>query len=100
MLEKTRKPYTVSEESKMSEMPISKEKAQFHIPELQHRNFRDDQFWKEIPGWASVSRDEFGSHLWQLKNSITKVDQVEKVLGKLATKELMPIFVTDKKLLQ
>ena len=35
------------------------------------------------------SREDFGNHLWQLKNSITKVDQVERILGKLATKELM-----------
>ena len=88
MLDTTRNTYTSDKELTMSEMP-SKEAAKFHIPELQHRNFRDDQFWKDIPGWASVTREEFGSHLWQLKNSITKVDQVEKVLGKLATKELM-----------
>ena len=86
----TRNPYYTSKELMMSGMPLTKKEiATFHIPELQHRNFRDDQFWKEIPGWASVSREEFGSHLWQLKNSINKVDQVEKVLGKLATKELM-----------
>lgn len=59
------------------------------LPDLEHRLFRDDDFWKVIPGWASVTREEFGSHLWQLKNSIRKVDQVKKVLGKLATPELM-----------
>jgi len=66
-----------------------KSNVEFHIPELQHRNFRDDEFWKEIPSWSSISRKEFGDHLWQLKNSITKLEQVTKVLGPLATKELM-----------
>ena len=47
-----------------------------------------------IPGWAGVQREDFGNHLWQLKNSITKVDQVERILGKLAKKELTPTFVT------
>ena len=25
-----------------------------NIPELLHRNFRDDKFWQNIPGWAGV----------------------------------------------
>jgi lysine 2,3-aminomutase len=57
------------------------------IPELEHRNFRNDEFWKEIPAWSQVTRDEFKDHLWQLKNSIRKIDQVEKVLGNRVTKE-------------
>lgn len=61
----------------------------FHIPGLEHRNFRDDDFWKKIPGWSNVSRDEFADHRWQLKNSVTKVAQVEKVLGNRISKELI-----------
>ncbi|MDH5581846.1 MAG: KamA family radical SAM protein [Bdellovibrionales bacterium] len=60
---------------------------------LEHRNFRDDEFWKQIPGWASVSRDEFADHKWQLKNSITKVEQVEKILGKRVSKDFMADIV-------
>jgi len=63
--------------------------AKFNIPELQHRNFRDDEFWKKIPGWANVSREEFADHLWQTKNSIRKVEQAEKVLGNLISKDLI-----------
>jgi lysine 2,3-aminomutase len=59
------------------------------IPELQHRNFRNDNFWTEIPGWASVARGEFADHKWQTKNSIRKVDQVEKILGKRVSKEFI-----------
>jgi len=51
------------------------------IPELEHRNFRDDDFWKEVPAWSHVSRSEFSDHKWQMKNSIRKVEQVQKVLG-------------------
>lgn len=58
------------------------------IPELEHRNFRNDDFWREIPAWASVSRGEFADHKWQTKNSIRKVDQVQKVLGERCSKEL------------
>ncbi len=59
------------------------------IPELQHRLFRNDEFWKQIPAWASVTREEFADHNWQMKNSIRKIDQVAKALGSLATPELM-----------
>lgn len=68
------------------------------IPELQHRLFRDDEFWKEIPGWASVSREEFGNHLWQAKNSIRKVEQLPKVLGKRLTKEVMDDIIEGQKI--
>jgi lysine 2,3-aminomutase len=67
------------------------------IQELQHRNFRDDEFWKKIPAWASVSRAEFGDHLWQLKNSIRKVDQVKKVLGPLVSNEFMEDLMAGQK---
>lgn len=59
------------------------------IPELEHRNFRDDEFWKKIPAWSAVKSEEFGDHLWQLKNSIRKIEQVQKALGPLCTPELL-----------
>jgi len=52
-----------------------------------HRYFRDDEFWKSIPGWRDVSASDFGDHMWQMKNSIKKVDQVKTILGALCTDE-------------
>lgn len=46
-----------------------------------HRNFRDDEFWKLIPGYEKVTRSEFADSAWQMKNSIKKVDQVKSILG-------------------
>ena len=48
---------------------------------ISHREFRSDEFWREIPEWKDVSREDFGSHLWQAKNSIRKLAQVKEVLG-------------------
>jgi lysine 2,3-aminomutase len=48
--------------------------------DLEHRTFRSDEFWREIPGWREVSEADFGNHLWQSKNSIRKLDQVRQVL--------------------
>lgn len=52
-----------------------------------HRKFRDDEFWKVIPGWKDVSLEEFSDHMWQLKNSITKVDKAKTILGELCSEE-------------
>jgi lysine 2,3-aminomutase len=47
---------------------------------IEHRQFRDDEFWREIPAWRDVSRDEFASHVWQSKNSVKKLAEVKEVL--------------------
>ncbi len=65
------------------------EKKLSKIPELEHRNFRDDSFWKEIPAWSSVESSDFADHHWQLKNSIRKVDQIQKILGSRCSKKLI-----------
>ena len=83
--------------AKKEETQGIKQTNQVKIPELQHRNFRDDEFWKKIPAWASVTREEFKNHLWQMKNSIRKVEQVEKVLGKLCTPEFMKDLLEGQK---
>ncbi len=56
-----------------------------------HREFRDDDFWKEIPAWSSVSREQFADHAWQAKNSITRLKQLREVLGD----RIRPSFVND-----
>jgi lysine 2,3-aminomutase len=51
----------------------------------EHRHFREDDFWKIIPGWKDITKEEFGDHLWQMKASLKKVEQVKTVLGGLCT---------------
>jgi lysine 2,3-aminomutase len=51
----------------------------------EHTHFRDDDFWKKIPAWKDVTKEEFSDHMWQMKNSIKKVDQVKSTLGELCT---------------
>ena len=59
------------------------------IQTFSHRVFRDDEFWKEIPAWKDVSREQFADHKWQSKNSILKLKHVEEVLGKRVSKEFL-----------
>ncbi len=48
---------------------------------LAHREFRDDDFWREIPAWRDVTREQFGDHLWQARTSIHSLKQVQATLG-------------------
>lgn len=66
---------------------MDKGKLRLTISETAHRQFRDDEFWKAIPGWSKVSRTEFADHSWQMKNSIKKVDQVKSVLANRCSEE-------------
>lgn len=61
------------------------DKLKLNIDELKHREFREDDFWKAIPAWKDVTRAEFSDHLWQMKHSIKKVEQVKTVLGGLCS---------------
>ncbi|MFA6238511.1 MAG: KamA family radical SAM protein [Bacteriovorax sp.] len=60
-------------------------KLRVTLKDDQHRHFRDDDFWKVIPAWKDVSKEEFADHMWQMKHSIKKVEQVKTVLGELCT---------------
>lgn len=57
--------------------------------DLAHREFRDDEFWREIPAWRDVTREQFGDHLWQAKNSIRKLEGVRTVLGERVSDDLI-----------
>jgi lysine 2,3-aminomutase len=46
-----------------------------------HRHLRDDEFWRALPGYAQVTRDEFRNHLFQQRNAVTNVRQLRDVLG-------------------
>jgi len=54
-----------------------------------HREFRDDEFWKRIPGFAQITREEFADHRWQLKNSLRKISQVATLLGNKVSEKFM-----------
>lgn len=56
-----------------------------------HRTFRDDLFWQEIPAWANVSEDNFADHTWQSKNSVKTPEDLVRVLGH----RLKPAFLED-----
>lgn len=57
--------------------------------DLDHRTFRTDEFWREVPGWKDVPESDFSDHLWQAKHSIRKLEQVNQVLGDRISSDLI-----------
>ena len=56
-----------------------------------HRRFDDSEFWRRIPGWEAVSREQFLDFKFQNKHSVTSVEGLEKVLGDTVD----PAFIAD-----
>ncbi|MFT5586159.1 MAG: lysine 2,3-aminomutase [Cognaticolwellia sp.] len=60
----------------------SKNPTQSKNLSLEHRELLDGAWWQErIPAWKDVSEEDFRSGRWQLRNSVTSVDALLKVLG-------------------
>lgn len=50
----------------------------------EHRQLKTGEFWQHIPGFCSVSAEEFNTHHFQARRSITNVRQLRETLGHLA----------------
>ncbi len=57
-----------------------------HVPDVEsgHRELRDGDYWRRIPGFRDVTRAEFETHLFQQRESVTSVAQLRELLGDLA----------------
>ena len=62
---------------------------------LRHRLFRDDPFWKDIPAWSAVERQEFADYKWQVKNSISRITELPKLLGQRIPKKELDVLMKD-----
>lgn len=59
--------------------------------DLIHRQFNEDEFWKKIPAFKDVSREEFLDTKWQNKNTVNKISKLCAIIEELTSKE----FVED-----
>ena len=53
------------------------------LPGLDHRELRDDDYWRALPGFANVSAAEFHTHTFQARHSVTNVQQLRDTVGHL-----------------
>ncbi len=54
---------------------------------LQHRNLRQDEFWRAIPGYADVSASEFRTHTFQQRRTVSNPRQLRETLGSLVPED-------------
>lgn len=64
-------------------------KTELPTSEFAHREYRDDEFWRDIPAWKDISREQFGDYLWQARNSVCNLKQVKQVLEDRVSNELI-----------
>lgn len=57
--------------------------------DLKHRDLREDEFWRVIPGYAQVSSEIFEDYRWQQQNTISTPQQLGEVLGKMAPRSFL-----------
>ena len=50
-----------------------------------HRELLGGEYWRHVPGFASVSPSEFETHSFQQKHTVTSVPQLRSILGDLVS---------------
>ena len=63
-----------------------------------YKTFRDDLFWKEIPGWKNIPPEIFNDYQWQSRNSVRKIDHIKEILGKKLPMDLMYEIIEGQKI--
>ncbi len=61
-------------------LPVLFQKAQVDPHTLVHRELLSGPFWQKIPAYAHVTEAQFLDHVWQAKQSITKVAKLLEAL--------------------
>lgn len=57
--------------------------------ELEHRRFDDSRFWRHIPAFADVSREEFLETRFQMRHSVTRAADVRELLTGVVDEEFL-----------
>ena len=52
--------------------------------QLAFRALRDDEFWRDIPAFKDVSREDFFDYKWQMRNSVYGADQLLETVRDIA----------------
>jgi lysine 2,3-aminomutase len=61
------------------------------LAESDHRTLRRDEFWRGIPAYQKVSEEEFRTHTFQNRHTVTNARQLRETLGALVPES----FYTD-----
>ncbi len=56
---------------------------------LLYKHLPKSEFWRRIPAYAEVDEEMFSDHKWQATHSVTRVDQLLKVVQDLVSPEFL-----------
>jgi lysine 2,3-aminomutase len=55
------------------------------VSSLEHRALRQDDFWTALPGFRGVAAEEFNTHTFQVRNTVTNVRQLRDLLQNIVS---------------
>lgn len=58
-------------------------RPQLVAPRFEHRNLRHDEFWRGLPAFAQTGAEEFETHTFQQRHTVTNVRQLRDTVGTL-----------------
>lgn len=61
--------------------------------ELEHRNLREGEWWRDIPAFSQVDEEQFLDYIWQMRNSAYGEDKLVEIIDGVAPDD----FVDDVK---
>ncbi|MBU2502651.1 KamA family radical SAM protein [bacterium] len=70
------------------EVPVG-DKDPVESGSLDHRDFDETPFWKHIPAYAGVDREEFLSASFQMRNTVTSAKDVRELLTGLVSEDFL-----------
>src|SRR5215210_7439610 len=59
------------------------------VADLEHRNLRHDEFWRQIPAFQHASSAEFHTHTFQARHSVSNVRQLQDALQHLVPESFL-----------
>lgn len=74
--------------SKAAPPDVRKRKPPVDVSTLEHRNLRDDEFWRRIPAF-DVDKETFLDYKWQMKNSLYGEAKLMETLQGVAPDEFI-----------
>ncbi|HBU48710.1 MAG TPA: KamA family radical SAM protein, partial [Myxococcales bacterium] len=60
-----------------------------HDFDTSHRDLLNEPFWQRVPAWKDVDEETFLDWKWQAKNTVTRPQQVLKLLEDIVTPEFL-----------
>ena len=65
-----------------------------------HTAYTGEEYWRKVPPWESVTKEEFLSYRWQIANTIEKKEKLLSWLASVIPATLPTAAISDPRLVQ